>query len=82
MTENLSAHVYACINLRIPETGDKDIDAFIRKANLRDASVAAMQGLLASGEDGMIEGVNYLAKWACDQASALIAEMERRENEK
>ena len=43
------------------------------------ASVAAMQGLLATG---IQKDPDVYAKSACDCAAALIAEMERRANDK
>ncbi len=38
----------ACIQLGIPESGDPELDALIRKSNRQKAAVAAMEGMLAN----------------------------------
>lgn len=38
---------HAAILLRVPKSGDDEIDAMIREANRRDAAAMAMQGLLS-----------------------------------
>lgn len=45
--EKLNKREHAAILLRVPKSGDDEIDAMIREANRRDAAVAAMQGLLS-----------------------------------
>ena len=45
-------------------------------------SVAAMQGILADGHPDAIKEHRLVAESACGQAAALIAEMERRANDK
>ena len=44
----LSKEEYAAIHLKIPNSGSEWLDEMIRKANLRDAALSAMQGLLSS----------------------------------
>lgn len=44
----LSKEEYAAIHLKIPNSGSEWLDEMIRKANIRDAALYAMQGLLSS----------------------------------
>ena len=44
----LTKREHACIALRVPETGDPEIDALIRTAQRRDVAAMAMQGLLSN----------------------------------
>ena len=44
----LSKEEYAAIHLKIPNSGSEWLDEMIRKANLRDAVLSAMHGLLSS----------------------------------
>lgn len=43
----LSKEEYAAIHLKVPNSGSGWLDEMIRKANRRDAALAAMQGLLS-----------------------------------
>ena len=45
-----SARVYAAIHLCVPESGDAELDAMIRKAQRQRLAGMAMQGMLADGE--------------------------------
>lgn len=51
MRVDYSAREHAAIALRIPNSGDEQLDAMIRQANRRDAAVAAMQGFLANASN-------------------------------
>lgn len=67
---------HAAITLRIPKSGDEQLDAMIRQANRRDAAVAAMQGLLAKGDfryDAIVSD-------SVDIADALLAKLEEPSN--
>lgn len=46
--DGLTKQEYACIKLGIPESGDEDIDALIRKSNRMRIAEKAMQGLLSN----------------------------------
>lgn len=71
----LTKRELAAIHLRVPKSGDDDIDAMIRDANRRDAAAIAMQGMLSDSESA---GHPWqFAKWAADQADALIAELSK-----
>lgn len=72
----LTKRELACIELRIPETGDKELDAIIRKAQRRDSAAMAMQGVLSSGEN--LNGAHTpdnVAFFARICADALLAEL-------
>ncbi len=45
----LTKRELACIELRIPETGDEELDALITKARRQKIAAKAMQGILAGG---------------------------------
>lgn len=48
--KGMTKREYAAIHLRIPDSGDEQIDEMIQRRNRLDAASMAMQGLLASGE--------------------------------
>lgn len=70
----LTKREHACIALRVPETGDPEIDALIRAAQRRDVAAMAMQGLI---QDARIEsspaGLAAEATWYADALLALNA---------
>ena len=72
----LSKLEYACIKLRVPKTGDPELDAVIREANLRDAAAYALKGLPACPH-WEPETVEDGAKIAVKFATALISELEK-----
>jgi hypothetical protein len=55
----MSLRQFAAIQLRVPDSGDEQIDAMIRKANRRDFAGQAMAGLLAN------PSVQSLVAWEC-----------------
>ncbi len=72
---------HACIDLRIPASGDAELDALIAQAQRRDAAVKAMQGMYAAtrrnNKDGSMSWPNEAACAALSrtQADALLAEL-------
>jgi hypothetical protein len=64
----------AAITLRIPNSGDEQLDAMIRQANRRDAAVAAMQGLLANYGERVTS--DCCADQAVKHADALLTRLE------
>ena len=62
----------ACIDLRIPESGDAELDALIEKARRQDFAAKAMQGLLSSAS-----GEYVPMDVATGIADELIADLER-----
>ncbi len=48
--EGLTMGEHACIQLRVPRSGDDDLDALIKEARRHEAAVRAMEGLLANPE--------------------------------
>lgn len=74
----LSKREYAAILLRVPNSGDPDIDEMIRQANRRELAGQAMQGLLAGwGCDTSEFQLANACRWAVRHADALIIELER-----
>lgn len=64
----------ACIELRIPRTGNQDLDDLILEAQRRDVAAMAMQGNLSATDviDSSPEGI---AGWSVRYADALLAEL-------
>lgn len=68
----------ACIELRIPESGDEELDALIAKAQRRDMAAMAMQGLLANSSSSICfwaQENGSIAKAAVNHAIALDKEL-------
>lgn len=63
-----------CIDLRIPESGDAELDALIEKARRQEAAFKVAQGLCS---DPNMRHVDEEVILAIEMADALIAEMER-----
>lgn len=88
----LSKRELACIELRIPETDDAQLNDLIAKAQRRDLAKAAMQGILTHGvplsditEDGKFmqllpdgEPQRLCAESAMKFADALLVELEKK----
>jgi hypothetical protein len=66
----------AAIDLRVPMSGDDDIDAMIRAANRKDFAAMAMQGYIAGQYAGSYDTAT-IAKMSATKADALLAELER-----
>lgn len=72
----LSKRERACIDLRIPESGDPELDALIEKARRQEMASKAVQGLLARhGDDDYSH--DQLARYSVERAYALIEQLER-----
>lgn len=67
----LTKHEHACIALRVPETGDAELDALIRTAQRRDVAAMAMQGLVQ--DTRMKSSPSGIATEAIWYADALLA---------
>lgn len=66
----------ACIDLRIPETDDPELNALIKKARRQEFAAKAMQGLLARhGDDDYSH--DQLARYSVERAYTLIDQLER-----
>lgn len=71
----MTVREHAAITLRVPDSGDEQLDAMIRQANRREAAVAAMQGLLTAGHGEEVE----IACDAVRYADALLARLEEKQ---
>lgn len=74
-TGGLTKRELAAIELRVPMSGDDQIDAMIRVANRRDAAAMAMQGLLSHRLGNAFP--YEIADSAAAFADALIAELNK-----
>lgn len=68
---------HAVILLRVPMSGDDEIDAMIRAANRKDFAAIAMQAYVAGGFNSTFTN-EELALLSAKKADALIAELERK----
>lgn len=72
---------YACIHLRIPKSGIKEIDEFIVEANRRDEAVMAMQGIAGQPHPDYptqhLQDADVVAEWAVKLVDALIMELNK-----
>ncbi len=85
----LSVRELAAIQLRVPDSGDEQIDAMIQQANRRDFAGQALAGLLSMDAEGPYvkpdgtvckttrEVAEVLARHSCTYADALIEELNR-----
>lgn len=70
----ISRREHAAIALRIPESGNSELDAMIRKAQRRDLAAQVLAGMMARDYHGQQEPpMDYLKMWAVDQADDLLA---------
>lgn len=74
----LTKREHAAIALRVPESGNPDIDAMIRKAQRRDLAAMAMQGMIERGWDsGDVRGYEgWRVGEAVRYADALLAALD------
>jgi hypothetical protein len=68
---------YAAIQLKVPRSGDPDIDAMIRESRRADFAGQVLIGLTTLG--GVVSQPDHgrYAKIACGMADVLIAELEK-----
>lgn len=70
---------FACIELRIPDTGDDELNELIAQAQRRDLAAKALQGILAYPHGGPHEAIEIqenIAIMAVKYADAILAELE------
>ena len=83
----LTKRELSCINLRVPRTGDAELDALIKVAQRRDLAAMAMQGLVGEmvkggwpDPDRMMDGFQekrLVASAAVKFADSLLEELEK-----
>lgn len=73
----LTKREHAAILLRVPKSGDDEIDAMIIEANRRDAAAMVVQAYAADEAWREDIGPTETARAAVFMADALIAELER-----
>lgn len=67
----------ACIELRIPKTGDESLDALIREAQRRDLAGQAMPALIPRWDEGGRLNADIVARRSVEYADVLIAELSK-----
>ena len=69
---------YACIHLGIPESGDAELDALIRKAERKKIAAMVLQGIAANYQYNPMNVKHFkkATEDAINQAEALISELE------
>lgn len=70
---------YACIELRIPESGNEWLDDLIAKAERRDLAAKAMQGLLALPQCFENQSISNAPGTSAELAKDLIAELKKEQ---
>lgn len=74
-TEGLTKRERACIDLRIPESGNAELDALIVKAQGRDLAAMAMQGFCAIPRINCQISPEIVSRDAARLADVLFAEL-------
>lgn len=70
----LTKREYAAIHLRVPRSGDDELDAMIREAQRDALATRAMQGLLANPD---VKDIVFVAPTAHTMAEAMMREREK-----
>jgi hypothetical protein len=83
--EGMTLRQYAAIKLRVPRSGDPDIDAMIQESRRADFAEAAMEIIAnkcMTWPDSLIQGgwQDFLAGESGRLADAMIAEWEKKNN--
>lgn len=69
----LSVRQYAAIHLRVPDSGDPELDAMIRKARQAEDMRSLLAAYIAAGQP---EDCKVLSIWALNDAASLDAARE------
>ena len=72
---------YAAIHLKVPRSGDEELDAMIRESRRADLAECVMTWLLAWETDGNVLYTDVASKRAFEFADAVLAEWEKEEKE-
>jgi hypothetical protein len=72
----LTARQYASVQLRVPRSGDEEIDAMIRENRRAEFAAQAMAAIVAAESDAICFYEDKLAKKAFEFADAMLAEWE------
>jgi len=70
----LTKREYAAIHLRVPQSGNEELDAMIREAQRNELAAQAMQGLLANPD---VKHIEFVAPTAYTMADAMLKEDEK-----
>ena len=80
--KGLTKRERACIDLRIPESGNAELDVLIAKAQRRDLTATASQGILGSRNGFLVDvGVENCPDWAVQAADCLLAKLAKENDD-
>ena len=72
----VTARQYAAIHLKVPRSGDQELDEMIRESRRMDFVGQAMGGMFASEVDGTCWSPDRLAKRVFEFVDAMLVEWE------
>jgi len=75
--EGLTKREHTCIALRIPASGNPELDALIAQAQRRDVAAMVLNGILSSPEDSALSDIDIMQ--VVGLADLLLAELAKRE---
>ena len=78
----LSARAVAAVDLRVPSSGNPDLDAMIRTAQRRDLAAQVLASMISSEADGTCYSREKISKDAMQVADRLIRALSRPVAEK
>jgi len=78
--KGMTLRQYAAIKLKVPSSGDEELDAMIRASLHNDFAAKAMQGLCANSDLGGWSP-SIIAREAYDVADAMMKARENRRND-
>lgn len=73
---SLTPRAHACLHMGVPETGDDELDAIIRKGNSMRLAGMAMQGLCANKEYITKDWKEIIVKESVTIADYVLKELE------
>ncbi|MDR0388441.1 MAG: hypothetical protein LBH73_00025 [Spirochaetaceae bacterium] len=77
VTLGMALRQYAAIQLKVPRSGDADIDAMIRESRRAEFAGLALAGYSVMFPEMGAINPKSAAEWCCGMADTLIAELEK-----
>jgi hypothetical protein len=77
LSSGLTMKQYAAIHLKVPRSGDADIDAMIRESRRAELAGQALAGYSVMFPETGAINPKSAAEWCCGMADAMIAELEK-----
>lgn len=76
LAKDMTTQEYAAIHLGVPDSGDFELDAMIRKANRMGCAKAVMQCVVTQSDQHASS--ELVSGWALELADALLAALEAK----